>query len=67
MIDDMMAVLDALGWESANLVGLWMGGGLAQFAALLRPERIRTVTAISAIPQDCQPASSPASPNRSWC
>jgi pimeloyl-ACP methyl ester carboxylesterase len=39
MTDDMMAVLDAVGWESANLVGLSMGGGLAQFAALLRPER----------------------------
>jgi pimeloyl-ACP methyl ester carboxylesterase len=55
MIDDMMAVLDAMGWESANLVGLSMGGGLAQFAALLRPERVTTVTAISAIPQYGQP------------
>jgi pimeloyl-ACP methyl ester carboxylesterase len=55
MIDDMMAVLDAVGWESANLVGLSMGGGLAQFAALLRPERVRTLTAISAIPQYGQP------------
>jgi pimeloyl-ACP methyl ester carboxylesterase len=51
VIDDMMAVLDAMGWESANLVGLSMGGGLAQFAALLRPERVRTLTAISAVPQ----------------
>src|ERR1017187_9685348 len=51
MIDDMMAALDAMGWESANLAGLSMGGGLAQFAALLQPERVRTVTAISAIPQ----------------
>ena len=55
MIDDMMAVIDARGWESANLVGLSMGGGLAQFAALLRPDRVRTVTAISAIPQYGQP------------
>jgi pimeloyl-ACP methyl ester carboxylesterase len=55
MIDDMMAVLDAVGWESANLVGLSMGGGLAQFAALLHPERVRTLTAISAIPQYGQP------------
>jgi len=36
MIDDMMAVLDAMGWDSANLAGLSMGGALAQFAALLR-------------------------------
>jgi pimeloyl-ACP methyl ester carboxylesterase len=55
MIDDMMAVLDAVGWESANLVGLSMGGGLAQFAALLHPQRVRTLTAISSIPQEGQP------------
>lgn len=51
LIDDMMAVLDAMEWKSANLVGLSAGGGLAQFAALLRPERVRTLTAISAVPQ----------------
>jgi pimeloyl-ACP methyl ester carboxylesterase len=51
MVDDMMAVLDAMGWESANLAGLSAGGGLAQFAALLHPGRVRTLTAISAIPQ----------------
>jgi pimeloyl-ACP methyl ester carboxylesterase len=28
-----------------------MGGGLAQYAALLHPERVRTLTAISAVPQ----------------
>jgi pimeloyl-ACP methyl ester carboxylesterase len=51
MIDDMMAVLDAMGWESANLAGLSMGGGLIQFAALLHPQRVRTLTAVSSIPQ----------------
>jgi pimeloyl-ACP methyl ester carboxylesterase len=50
-IDDMMAVLDAMGWESANLVGLSSGGGLAQYAALLHPGRVRTLTLISAVPQ----------------
>jgi pimeloyl-ACP methyl ester carboxylesterase len=54
MIDDMMAVLDAMGWESANLAGLSMGGGLAQFAALLHPQRVRTLTAISSIPMSDQ-------------
>jgi pimeloyl-ACP methyl ester carboxylesterase len=48
MVEDMMAVLDELGWESANLAGISMGGGLAQFAALLHPKRIRTLTVISA-------------------
>ena len=71
MIDDMMAVLDAVGWESANLAGLSMGGGLAQFAALLRPERVRTVTAISAIRSTASRSACSAisaSPDRSsWC
>lgn len=52
MIEDMMAVMDVLGWDTANLVGLSMGGGLAQYAAMWHPERIRTLTAISSIPQD---------------
>ena len=51
LIDDMMAVLDAMEWESANLVGISAGGGLAQYAALLRPERVRTLTLIAAVPQ----------------
>jgi pimeloyl-ACP methyl ester carboxylesterase len=54
MIGDMMAVLDAMGWESANLAGLSMGGGLAQFAALLHPQRVRTLIPISSIPQSDQ-------------
>jgi pimeloyl-ACP methyl ester carboxylesterase len=54
MIGDMMAVLDALGWESANLAGLSMGGGLVQFAALLHPQRVRSLTAVSSIPQSDQ-------------
>lgn len=52
MIEDMMAVLDAVGWDSANLVGLSMGGGFAQYAAMWHPERVRTLTGISTIPQD---------------
>lgn len=51
IIDDMMAVLDAHEWQSANLVGLSAGGGLAQFAALQHPNRVRTLTLISAVPQ----------------
>lgn len=52
MIEDMMAVLDTLGWDTANLAGLSMGGGLAQYAAMWHPARVRTLTAISSIPQD---------------
>ncbi|MFI0351141.1 alpha/beta fold hydrolase [Actinomadura sp. 9N407] len=51
MLDDMLAVQDSMGWTSAHLVGLSMGGGLAQFAALLRPERVKTLTLIGAAPQ----------------
>jgi pimeloyl-ACP methyl ester carboxylesterase len=51
----MMAVLDAMGWESANLAGLSMGGGLAQFPALLHPDRVRTLTLVSSIPVQGQP------------
>jgi pimeloyl-ACP methyl ester carboxylesterase len=50
MIEDMMAVLNAMGWESANLAGVSMGGGLAQFAALLHRGRVRTLTVVSSIP-----------------
>ncbi len=56
MLDDMTAVLAAVNWESANLVGISAGGGIAQFAALLRPERVRTITLISAVPQYGNPA-----------
>lgn len=55
MIDDMMAVLDTMSWESANLAGLSMGGGLAQFAALWHPDRVRTLLLISSIPMQGQP------------
>jgi len=51
MIDDMMAVLDAAGWDSAHLAGLSAGGGLAQWAALLHPGRVKTLVPISAVPQ----------------
>ena len=54
MIGDMMAVLDAMGWESANLAGVSMGAGLVQYAALLHPQRVRTLTAVSSIPQSGQ-------------
>jgi pimeloyl-ACP methyl ester carboxylesterase len=55
MIDDMMAVLDAMQWKSANLVGMSAGGGLAQYAALLHPGRVRTLIPISAVPQHGNP------------
>ncbi|MER6048029.1 alpha/beta hydrolase [Streptomyces sp. NPDC001793] len=52
MADDAMAVLDALGWESAHLFGVSLGGAVAQRIALRHPRRVRTLTSVSAVPGD---------------
>jgi pimeloyl-ACP methyl ester carboxylesterase len=44
LADDAIGLLDALGVESANLVGMSMGGGVAMVAALERPERVSSLT-----------------------
>ncbi len=49
-LDDMAAdtqvVLDAAGIESAHVVGVSMGGMIAQVFAATRPQRVRTLTSI---------------------
>ncbi|MFG2138085.1 alpha/beta fold hydrolase [Streptomyces sp. NPDC048650] len=52
MTDDAVAVLDALGWDSAHLLGQSLGGAIAQRIALRHPERVRTLTSVSAVPGD---------------
>ncbi|MBB4932527.1 pimeloyl-ACP methyl ester carboxylesterase [Lipingzhangella halophila] len=52
MADDAAAVLDGLGWESAHLVGVSLGGAVAQRVAVRHPDRVRTLTSISAVPGD---------------
>ncbi len=52
MLDDAIAVMDAVGWKSAHVFGASMGAALAQAMALYHPGRVRTLTCASGIPAD---------------
>ncbi|UVN59321.1 alpha/beta fold hydrolase [Streptomyces albus] len=52
MADDAVAVMAALGWESAHLLGVSLGGAVAQRVALRHPRRVRTLTTMAAVPGD---------------
>jgi 3-oxoadipate enol-lactonase len=47
MAEDAVAVLDATGIESAHVIGLSMGGVIAQLVALRHPERVRSLVLVS--------------------
>jgi pimeloyl-ACP methyl ester carboxylesterase len=51
MADDAAAVMDALGWRSANVVGQSLGGMIAQMLAIRYPDRVRSLTSISSTPE----------------
>ena len=47
MADDMVGLLDALGIEKAHILGISMGGLIAQQVALSYPERLRSLIIVS--------------------
>ena len=50
MADDAISVLDALEWDSAHIVGVSLGGMIAQMIAIRSPARVHTLTCISSTP-----------------
>ncbi|MGO4129357.1 alpha/beta fold hydrolase [Inquilinus sp. YAF38] len=50
MADDAIRVLDGYGLDRAHLVGMSLGGMIAQIAALAHPGRVASLTAISTSP-----------------
>jgi pimeloyl-ACP methyl ester carboxylesterase len=50
MADDAVAVLDALGWDSAHVLGPSLGGMIGQVLAVHHAGRVRSLTSVSAAP-----------------
>jgi pimeloyl-ACP methyl ester carboxylesterase len=55
MVDDALAVMDAVGWDSAHVMGGSMGAGLAQTTALLHPQRVRSLVSCMGLPVTSSP------------
>jgi pimeloyl-ACP methyl ester carboxylesterase len=55
MADDAVGVLDSRGIGRAHFVGMSLGGMIAQVAALRRPERVASITAIASGVWDDRP------------
>jgi pimeloyl-ACP methyl ester carboxylesterase len=50
MAADAVAVLDALGWASAHVLGTSLGGMIAQAVAIEYPARVRSLTSVMTTP-----------------
>ncbi len=50
LVGDALGLLDALGIARAHLVGVSMGGGMVQQAAVLHPDRVASVTLVATSP-----------------
>lgn len=50
MADDAAAVLDAVGWAGAHVVGASLGGMIAQALTIRHPDRVRTLTSVMSTP-----------------
>ncbi len=55
MFDDALAVMEAVGWTSAHVLGGSMGAGIAQALAAENPERVRTLISCLGLPADAGP------------
>jgi pimeloyl-ACP methyl ester carboxylesterase len=55
MLDDALAVMDAIGWPSAHVMGGSMGAALAQALAVYYPDRVRSVISCMGLPADAHP------------
>ncbi|WP_244872465.1 alpha/beta fold hydrolase [Catellatospora sp. TT07R-123] len=49
-VDDALAVMDALGWQSAHVAGASMGSAIGQMLAVRHPGRVRSLTALMSMP-----------------
>ena len=52
MLDDALAVMDAVGWADAHVLGASMGAALAQGLAMEDPERVRSLVSVVGAPGD---------------
>jgi pimeloyl-ACP methyl ester carboxylesterase len=65
LAEDALGLLDALGLESAHLVGMSMGGWIGQLVALENPDRVASLTLISTSPTSGAGPSDPDLPEMS--